>query len=559
MVSQKQQEMKQRWHVKFIRWLKGVNVDNSLVDPIMTHGQHWWQVTTSLPSNKQAVIWGLLAGLGFAPLPLWWISMIALGWLFAVVHYHPAANTKTLAYLGWSWGFGYHLASLYWICASLFVEPTKYLWLLPLAIIMVPAFLALFIGVAIVIYQRSCQALGKRWPDWRTTKQLLGVKGLWFSCCWLLGDLLRAGRWCFGGFPWNLTGYWWWISDTILQSCAVVGIYGLTLLTVWLATQLGNYIWIVRQKRSLLSGLILLAILCAYGQWRLHLPISTVETLGVRLVQNNVHQVAKMNPDNFAEIKEQLLQKLFNPYSELAVKPQLLVAGEVVLPTALNIHQSLLEELAMDLEAYQKVAEAPTKVILGSLHVDFATETLKQVHNSIYLLDGLGGYDTYHKNLLVPFGEYIPFARYLPFLRGLADTFGMSRGQLSNLLAYTPKIKLLPLVCYEAVFSGYPYRFLTFPHAADDRIIMVNLTNDDWFGRSSGPFQHLHIARVRAIETGLPMVRVSDTGISVVFDPYGRNIAKSHLDHEDILDVELPLENLNTIYKRIQLWLRGIH
>ena len=205
----------------------------------------------------------------------------------------------------------------------------------------------------------------------------------------------------------------------------------------------------------------------------------------------------------------------------------------------------LLERDPAARRAIAAVVPARGYLITGALRANPPPGPVDAVWNSIEAIDAQGAIvGSYDKAHLVPFGEYVPFRKFLPFRKVTAGTIDLSAGPGAATVALPGLPPFAPLICYEAIFPG----------AVVDRARrpdwLLNLTNDAWYGRSSGPFQHFAIARTRAVEEGLPLVRVANNGVSGVIDGYGRVRARVNLDAVGYADVALPVPLEPTFYAR---------
>lgn len=458
-----------------------------------------------------AVLLGVGTALAFAPfflLPLLVVGFTGLVWLL------DGARRATTAFLiGWCFGFGHFIVGLYWIGHAFLVDAERFAWLLPFAISLLPTGLALFVGiVALVVHQVG----GGRWRR---------VAAL--ALAWTLAEWFRAHL--FTGFPWNLVGYAWAFSDTMLQPAALLGVYGLSLLTVALAaapaTLAGGW------RRSLPVCLGLLAVLAAaggYGQFRLSGPTpGDVQDIRLRIVQPNVAQRDKWRP----ELRDGHLARLLElSTSTAAARPTHVIWPETATPFL----------LAADVQRRHVIGQMllPDQVLIsGAPRRGVAADGSREVWNSLHAV-AAGGVilATYDKHHLVPFGEYLPFRPLLSTI-GLSKLTAGSRDFSSGPGPAVVDIEGLPafqpLICYEAIF---PHQIAPGRRPA----WLLNLTNDAWFGDGSGPHQHFAMARARAIEHGLPLVRAANTGISGVIDAYGRTLARLELGQSGIIDAALP-------------------
>lgn len=469
--------------------------------------------------NALAGVLGAMAALALPPLYLVPLLVPAFaGWLWLVL----ASRTPGAAFrLSWWFGFGHCAIGFYWISNALLVEPEKFGWLIPFAIGGIAAFMALFPAAA------GMAVKGLR---------VSGIGAvLVLAIVWGLGEWVRS--WLFTGFPWNLMGTVWAFSPAMIQSAALFGTYGLGLLTVAAAAApavVGDA-GLTPSRRLAVLGVAMAvpAILWAGGEVRLAAagPSAGVPGVRLRLVQPNIPQRLKWVPElRDRHLVRQVEMSLDGPPSGgAALPPTDVIWGETAVPFFLSGDAERRTFLA-------RAAPPGGLVIVGAPRTTPVPEKPFRVWNSLEALDGRGRMvASYDKAHLVPFGEYIPFRALLPFPKiteGRND-FSAGPGPATLRLPGLPPVS--PLICYEVIFPGAVVR-------RDDRPQwLLNLTNDSWFGASAGPYQHLAAARMRTVEEGLPLVRVANTGISVVIDAHGRTVGELGLETAGVLDSPLPV------------------
>jgi apolipoprotein N-acyltransferase len=307
----------------------------------------------------------------------------------------------------------------------------------------------------------------------------------------------------------------------VLQTTAWVGIYGLGLLTVLAAglpALLGTAslapLALPRRIAPLAAAIGLVAVLAGAGASRLAMLPTEQTGTWVRLVQPSIPQTLKWDP----AVAEDNFRRLLQLSSAPADHP----LTAVLWPEAAATF--LLDRDAPHRVAIGTVAPANGYVITGALRSN-PHDRLTQLWNSIEAIDKSGTIRaSYDKTHLVPFGEYVPYADILPLRAVAASAIDLSQGKGAVTLRLAGLPPFAPIVCYEAIFPGTAVD----EHARPAWIF--NVTNDAWYGRSSGPYQHFAIARTRAIEEGLPLVRAANNGISGVVDPAGRVLARTGLD-----------------------------
>ena len=451
-------------------------------------------------------ILGALAALGQAPIDWPIATVLSLAAVMAV--YGGAGTAKAAAKIGWAYGFGYFLLALAWIVNPFFVEPDRDGWMAPFALVLLPAGLGLFWAVAF--------AAGKR----------LGGNGLALAASLTLAEALRA--FLFTGFPWALLGHVW-IDTPHSQLSAWIGPHGLTLLTALLAAAVVRALGGGRARlwggaAALALGLLPLGLQPAPPDEAADRPV-------IRLVQPNVPQADKWNAELIDVFQARLLD-----LTATGQRPDLIIWPETAIPYLLEYSGPLLEAAVSASDGVPMVIGVNRQE--GGLY-----------YNSLIVLDGSGAIvATYDKQHLVPFGEYVPFGEVMGRLgiHGLAasEGGGFSAGQGLRRIAVPGIGEVEPMICYEAIFAeeiGQGTR----PRA------LIQITNDAWFGTLQGPQQHFAQSRLRAIEQGLPLVRVANTGISAVVDAKGRIVAALPLGEAGFADVVLPPSGAETVYSRL--------
>jgi apolipoprotein N-acyltransferase len=475
----------------------------------------------ALPPRRRAAaaaFAGATAALALPPhylLPLGAAAFTALVWLLDGARGAERRHRAAFA-TGWWFGLGHHVIGLYWIANALLIEWQRVGWMIPFAVFGLSALLATFAGAATLAAASANRAGVAR-------VALLAVA--WTAAEWLRGHVLT-------GFPWNLAASMWAETLPVLQAAAYVGAYGLTALTVLLFALPATLA--DRDDRPhwgpSIAGFLVFGLVASAGAARLEAgDPGRVADVRLRLVQPNVPQALKWDP----EAREANLAALI----DLTRTPGFETRTHVIwaeTATAFPIWGDL-EALAM---RRAQVAQAvPPGGILVTGAPRFAREadgTLR-VWNSLHALDGAGDIRaTFDKFHLVPFGEYVPLRAILPIDRVVPGGMDFSAGPGPVRIDIPGLPAASPLICYEIIFPGEVVPTGPRPD------LLLNLTNDSWFGVSAGPYQHFAAARLRAVEEGLPLIRSAGGGISGVIDPYGRVTARLDLAVAGVLDAELP-------------------
>ncbi len=441
-------------------------------------------------------------------------SLAGFGVLVAVLH--RGAPGPGAAFLrGTAFGFGFFLAGLYWVGIAFFADPERFgAYALP-AVLGLALFLALTVGLAAALV-----AL-RRWHS-------VEARALVFAVTWTIAEPLRGGLGL--QFPWNPIASVWAVSDFSLQTVALTGTYGLSLVTV-AAGALTAPLFLRRERRrlrALVLPLALVILIVGSGAARIaRAPELADTTIRLRIVQANIAQHHKWDPAKRLQWFRHHLELSATP-AEPA--PRIIVWPESAVPYDIDAQREVRDYLA-------PAVPAGGALLVGGDRYLFDREP-PEAHNTLFVLgDGAEVLGRYDKVNLVPFGEFLPFRDVLGRLglRKLTEgSVDFLPGEGRRTLRFAGLPPASALICYEAAFPAEA----TDP--GDRPAWIVNITNDAWFGRSSGPYQHLAMARMRAVEEGLPLVRAANTGISVVTDAYGRVRDRLGLNRTGIIDAYLP-------------------
>jgi apolipoprotein N-acyltransferase len=403
---------------------------------------------------------------------------------------------------GWLFGLGYFVAGLWWLGNALLVDAEGFAWAIPFAVLGLPAVLAIYYGLATA-------AAGLLWSEgWGRLAALAAAFGL---AEWLRSVLLT-------GFPWNAIGYGAMPIPVMMQSAHVVGLFGVTLLAVFVFSAPA----LLGSPGSRRTGIVIACMISllhiGYGAYRLEVaPDANGDAVAVRLVQPDIDQSKKLDDRERASIFEEHLALSSAPPADGKPEPKIIVWPETSIPFILTQNPDALTRIADVLKPGQIL-------IAGAVRSeDMLPGTPPRYYNSIYVIDDAGqivaASDKVH---LVPFGEYVPFEDVLDDY-GIANVSempgGYSSGNSRSLLKLPDGMTFYPLICYEIIFPG------EMQDAAGTADALLNVTNDAWFGDTPGPYQHFLQARVRAVELGMPLIRAANNGISALVDPYGRVVA----------------------------------
>ena len=465
------------------------------------------------------------------------------------------ATAREAAVAGWWLGLGYFLAGLWWIGAAFLVEADRFAWLLPLVVLGLPCYLAFFTAAGFAIASLLWSSGGAR--------VLALAAGLGLGE-WLRGHVLT-------GFPWNSFGMALGDNLVLAQLGSDIGLYGLTIVAValfaapaTLIDKAGGY----RARWISPTAIALLAFVALAGFGMLRLAggkVGFVPNVKLRIMQPNLVQDAKFRPQNGEAILQHYLQ-----LSDRATSPQTsgiadvthLIWPESAFPFILSREPKALAQIGQFLPQGTVLITGAARAIEDA---PSSAGGRPQTHyfNSIQVV-GPGGsiLDSYDKMHLVPLGEYVPLHSLFEHL-GLQSLVhipgGFDAAKERRLLSVPGLPPVSPSICYEAIFPGE-----VTPTDGARAGLLLNVTNDGWFGMTTGPYQHFAEARLRAIEEGLPLVRAANTGISAIVDPYGRVLTQLPLGREDVLDGQLPRGIAPTLFARapivsvLLIWLASV-
>ncbi len=485
-----------------------------------------------------ALIAGALSAMAMAPFNAWpvlFLTFPVMVWLIDGAGAGRWRGVPAAAMAGWWFGLGYFVPGLYWIGYAFMVDASTFAWLLPFAILGLPAYLALFTALGFAIARLVWTRDGSR---------LLALAASLTISEWLRGHVLT-------GFPWNAFGYALTEPLALAQTGSLIGLWGLTFLSVAIFASPAVLIdGTSRGRRPWIAPVMALAVLVAmaiFGGVRLaNQPTTMVANVKLRIMQPNLQQDVRFNYSAKAEVMQKYLtlsDRASGPQSTGVRDANILIWPESAFPFFLTREADAMAQIA-------DLLPKGTVLITGAVRAPDLPPGVKitRAYNSIYVIDHDGSVlSVYDKLHLVPFGEYLPFQNWMEKL-GFEQLTKVQGGFIAGTIRRTLQIpgapRVLPLICYEAIFPGDA------APRGDRPGWIVNLTNDGWFGISTGPYQHLQQVRLRAIEEGLPVVRAANTGISAVIDPVGRVVARLGLGLEGVLDAGLPSAIAPTIYVR---------
>jgi len=467
------------------------------------------------------IVLAVCSGLALtASFPTWDLDLLAWVALVPVLALSLQVSPVRAFGLGWCAGFVFFSTLLAWLIHTMTTYSTLSL---PLAVLVLFALALVLAGYVALFAWVQALLCGKLGAD-----ALLLAPLVWVGLEWLRGQL-------FTGFPWGLLGYSQYRELPLIQVAAWTGVYGVSFLVVLVNAAVA--LTLVTGGRGLKRGvppaLVALALALGLGAWRL--GAEAPPTFSVAIAQGSIDQAVKWNPA--------FQRATMETYRELTLKahggrPELVVWPETAAPYFLSREPAVAAELA------SLAGSVGASILVGALEVELRDG--KPIYlNSAFLVttDGIAGrYDKIH---LVPFGEYVPLKRLLFFVEAIAAEIGDFTPGAGPLVFDRGDGRFGVVICYEGIF---PELFRKFVQSGAE--FMVNITNDGWFGRTSGPIQHLTMIPFRAVENGVAVVRAANTGVSTIIEPSGRIREQLGLFERGHLVGRIPLRRGTTFYTR---------
>ncbi len=520
------------------------NCRRNIITRVISNIENWagWFILLSgWQRNGAAILAGIVSALAMPPFDLVFLLFATfpiLVWLMDGAASEPSSGFFAKLWDGFKpgffFGFGYFFAGLWWIGNAFLVEAEDFLWALPIAITVVPFVLALFWGGATAFARIF----------WSGDAGRLFMLAASFTLFEYLRGFVATG------FPWNPISGAAFFTPVMMQSASITGIYGMTAFAVFAFSTAGIIVPGVdnqarTRKFALMVSSVFVLAHAGYGVWRLQeATINFVPEVELRLVQPNIDQRNKFDKDKEAGN--------FKTYMDLSVAKgkgdKNGLAGTTHLIWPESVFPYLLTQRRDTLAAIGSMLPEGTTLLTGAARAEAATSGGEGfVFNSVYVIDDKGEIvSAADKTHLVPFGEYVPFqsiARALGIRQLVNQDGGFEPGSSRKLLSTGIGPKILPLICYEIIFSGSLWNKQERPGW------IMNLTNDAWYGNTPGPYQHLRQSVLRGVEEGLPVVRVANSGISGVYDAYGRVVKELELGQAGIIDTKLPTSLEVTFFK----------
>lgn len=479
-----------------------------------------------------ALIAGIAAALAHPPFGL---LPGLLGYPLLMLLAERSGSVRGAFWMGWLAGFGYFGVGCWWVAEAFLVDPAQ-AWMAPFAASLLPAGIGLFWGAAMALYRRFA-------PEGL-------VRVLVFAASFALLEWLRGH--VLTGFPWNPAGASWAAGSAGSQFASVVGVYGLGFVTVAAVAAFAPLAGSGSRKARVgvaVAGVAVLLALVIGGTIRLAgAQVRNTDTL-IRIVQADVQQESKWSPEAYRSIVDRYVNLTARTG---AARPDVIVWSEGALPASFN---DVFAPGSPDGPAIARAVQPGQTLLMGLARGEAGPDGRPRYYNSLFAMEDVGEAGlrvtaVYDKYRLVPFGEFLP-------LGGLMGAMGVrslvhmpadfSPGPRPAPIDLPNAPRVQPLICYESLYPGFT------PGGRGRPEWIANVSNDAWFGATSGPIQHLNLASYRAIETGLPVARATPTGVSAMIDPWGRVVQGARLNSGEsgVIDVLLPRPVGVTPYGRV--------
>jgi apolipoprotein N-acyltransferase len=466
-----------------------------------------------------AIFSGILLVQGFQPLDLYILPWVALVPLLMALR---GKESGTAFLLGWLTGFIWFLGTIYWIFHSVYFYGH-----IPAAVsVLMLVLLCLYLGSYVGLFSMLFNAVSK---DSRLPA-LLTVPLLWVSLEFMRTYLLT-------GYPWALLAYSQYKMLALIQIADITGVYGVSFLVAALNGLIFDIVVNRERKRLPAAGIVVFTVIILislfYGSGKLA-EDEAGRQFNVSVVQGNIPQDKKWDSAFQKEVIDTYKRLTLKALSD---RPDMVVWPETSLPFVFGYDEVLSEDTVSFAEGLG------THLLFGSIFLDRRDPEEAGIANSAILLSPEGGIEVYSKIHLVPYGEYIPFRNLIPFAKRLTAGIGDFNSGKEFVVMEPPFARIGNLICYEIIFPGLVRSFVE--RGAD---VLVTITNDAWFGRTSAPYQHFVVAVFRAIEHRVPVIRAANTGISGFIDSRGRIRQKSGIFVEAVLNYQVSAGTESTLY-----------
>jgi len=486
-----------------------------------------------IPNFFLAASSGFLLTVSFPNFEISWLAWFAFIPLFVALR---NLSLKHSFYLGLFAGLVHYLSLVYWLAHTMSVYGHLPFYVSIPVLFLLSFYLALYIALFSMAVTCLCSS----------PLSFLFIPPL----IWVSLEYIRS--FLFTGFPWELIGYTQFKMLHVIQISDVFGVYGVSFAIV-----LGNAVAFLiylrlmdnswqgkRVQTKLAAGAMaaFVVIFCAvwlYGKWRINNihELSVISPSSkVTIVQGNIDQAIKWDP---AFQKSSTIKYIHLSTLSKDLQPDLVVWPETATPFYF-MHDIELSKLVL-----KGIHEIGADFLIGS--PAFTRKSNKiEYYNSAFLVDAAGNVNgRYDKTHLVPFGEYVPMKKWLPFVNKMVEGVGdFDTGDKGRTIKWQ-KSSVGILICYEIIFPALS-RAMVQNHAS----LLVNLTNDAWYGRSSAPYQHFSMSVFRAVENRRSLVRAANTGISGFIDPCGNVIESTKIFKDAVITQKIPVLEVETLYSK---------
>ena len=455
---------------------------------------------------------GCIASLGFAPYNIFIFTIISF--CYSLIILENTQKKKKAFIFGLTFGLGHQVSSLYWIAISFDIANYGGYIFGALAVISLSIFLSLITAISFFLIKIFSNRLNK-------ISSAIFIIIIFSLSDWLRGNILWE-------FPWTPISAIWAFSKLTISPFAILGSWGYSLITFSLIV--GIYFL----KHNLKQGFLMVFPFIFFLFLGL-LPdkkhIGESSRINVRLVQPNIEQSDKWN---IKKLDENLTKLINLTNIKSSKKVDLVIWPETSVPFDIEKSNKQFRESLTEVNS----------LIVGAIRKTEIDNKLK-IFNSLFLIKDSFNSLQYHDKLkLVPFGEFIPFRKYLKFKKFTLGGIDFSYGEQVKVLELKSNLKILPLICYEVIFPKITRE------KSNEYNLIVNITNDGWYGKSSGPYQHLALAKIRAVQEGKFLLRTANTGVSAIINYDGEVIEKIGLGRKGVIDKELVLIKKNTMYSK---------
>ena len=440
---------------------------------------------------------------------------------FGLYRINFQSSTIKIFLSAWFLGFGWFSFGLYWIGSAFFMADTYHIFLMPIAIILLPGLLAVFWGCACV-----CAKL-------INTNTKFSI--LYIIVFLSLFEYLRAQL--FTGFPWLMPSMIFVSNVYLIQIFSFIGSFSTNVIVLTISILPFIFFSNFKGKFALLLILsipIVILFFCGIYRYYNKILLKNNDQL-VTIVQPNIKQKNKWILKNREQHLNNLLKLSVKNHDRFNDKNRIIIWPETSFEGTIPGEIKLLSNISKKI-----LKNKNTTLILGLLRTDE-----NKVFNSLVFLSSNGDIiHNYDKTKLVPFGEYIPFRKYLGILTNFLPPKDFTSGKLKSNLSIYGFENIITLICYEILFTNEIVRRLS-----KNTNLLINITNDAWFGKTIGPYQHLALAKIKAVEFGISLARIANTGISAYVSPYGEIIGRISLDNQGVKTFNLIPSLKNTLYK----------